>query len=536
MRTIPPLLRQRWLQLIVASIIFLLPLAALPVAVSQGAQLQPLALRGQAVQRIVIRGDETGTSLYVESMGGLQRSDDDGWTFRQVGTDLPRSGLGRISFLDWHADFVEPGRLYVLIQADERIQLFQSVDGGDNWRLASTLATGTRDNPSETAPGRWHLAVAPSVAERLYLTDGVNVWGSRNGGRNWQELAPLPGASHDSPARLLTVDGQDADQVYASTNAGAMISENGGTTWQPAILPGQVTRIASLVTAFDRPGLLYAGGENQVFVSRDSGVTWFAADLPGAIGLIDHLLVDPAVGETVYALDERNQLFRTDDGGQRWQTVPTGSNQALGDLGMGSLDRSRLFLASDQGIWVLPVTSLQPAMPVLPTPIPTDTATPEPTATLTATATTPPTVEPVLPSATPSATATPLPTKTSTPTVRQSPSPPSQVTPTATHTPANLTTATPAPVPTNTRRPRPSKTPRPTNTLVPPTDTPAPPTNTAVPTDTPVPPTDTPIPPTNTPVPPTDTPVPPTNTPVPPTDTPAPPTNTPPPLATPGPR
>ena len=66
-----PWYRQRSLQLIAATLVFLSPLLALPIAWSQAPASQPLALRGQPVLRLQALPSGAATLLYAQTPGNL---------------------------------------------------------------------------------------------------------------------------------------------------------------------------------------------------------------------------------------------------------------------------------------------------------------------------------------------------------------------------------------------------------------------------------------------------------------------------------
>ena len=148
-----------------------------------------------------------------------------------------------------------------------------------------------------------------------------------------------------------------------------------------------MAEVASLATAQERSGLVFAGSRAVVFHSVDGGERWTAAELPGAAGIVRTLLVDPRVGETLFALDERSQLFRSDNAGQSWQAVNSEGGQLLTALALNPVRRNRLYSAGNDGVWSQPVELLLPTA----TPTATPSPTPTPSATPTATPTTSPT-------------------------------------------------------------------------------------------------------------------------------------------------
>ena len=468
----PPWYRQRGLQLVLASVLFLLPLAAIPIVVSlQPATRSPLALRSQRVTRIqAVRG--ATTVLIVQTATGLLRSVDEGNSFVRIDLGLPHSGLGKLRLVDWAVSATDPSRLMALVGKPGQERLYRSDDTGDTWRIAGRLPQSQAGDGSLRT-----LALAPPDSSTLFVVGDQSIWASVDEGRTWASAQPLPREITGKDKLLATVDAQQPGWIYATAGVGLWRSRDGGQSWDQAGDLPPLTEVATVASAADRPGLLYLGGRGLVFVSNDGGTTWTASALPNAQGLVHRLLVDARVGETAFAVDESNQVFRTDDAGLSWQFVSSAPGQQILDLALSPASRSQLVSASSDGIWGQSVTLLAPTATPTPTMTPSPTPSPTPTQTATATPTDTPTV-------------TPTPTSTQTPTTT------STVTPTRTPTRRPQATRTSAPA-TPAGNGTGTGTPKPTGATVTPDEPPSPTqqtTPTLAPTNTPVLPTDTPAP------------------------------------------
>jgi photosystem II stability/assembly factor-like uncharacterized protein len=429
-----PWYRQRGLHLIVATLVFLSPLLALPIARSQAPASQPLALRGQAVLRVQALSTGAATLLYAQTSGNLWRSVDDGVSWAPADNGLPTAGLGASPLIDWAAAAADPWTLYAVARRNGESRLFQSSDGGDTWRAGGRWLI---DGAEATPPQRYTLALFHADPQRLYLAGTTQLWFSSDGGRSWRSAGALPAVESGAGPWLLAVDGDDPARLYASTGTGVWRSQDQGLSWQPAGDLPPLLQVASLATALERSDLVYAGSRAVVFQSSDGGDHWQAVELPGAHGAIRTMLVDPRVAETLFALDERSQMFRSDDAGQSWQAVGADSGQTLTALALNPVRRNRLYSAGNDGVWSQAVDLLLPTPTPTATPSPTPTPTSTPTATPTATDTATPT-----PSSTPTATATATPSATTTPTRTATPT--RTVPPTALATPTATSTALPA--------------------------------------------------------------------------------------------
>jgi len=451
-----PWYRQRSLHLIVATLVFLSPLLALPIAWSQAPARQPLALRDQPVVRMQALSSGTVVLLYAQTAGNLWRSVDDGTTWARADNGLPAAGAGPRPLLDWAAAQGDPWTMYALVQSGEDVRFMVSNDGGAAWHPGGRWAGGEAG-----AQQTYVLALAVVDPQRVYLAGAGRLWSSDTGGRTWQLQGALPGAEGNITADggqrmgtlgaladaegnttadggqrmgtshrlMLAVDGEDPALLYFSGGSGLWRSQDQGRSWQAAGDLPPLLEIGSLAAAHERRGLVFVGGRAVVFHSADRGASWATSELPGSVGMVRALLVDARVAETLFALDAAGQIFRSDDTGQSWLPAGDSRGQTLTALAFNPVRRDRLYSAGNDGIWSQPVELLLPTATPTNTPSPTPTATPTASATATATPT-----DTATPTGTPTATAT----ATSTPTATALPT----STPTATRTAAPAATAT----------------------------------------------------------------------------------------------
>lgn len=472
----PPWYRQRGLQLVLASVLFLLPLAAVPIVTSQPSTRQALSLRSQRVLRLqAFRG--ATTVLVAQTATGLLRSIDDGNTFTRIDLGLPRSGLGKLRLVDWALSAADLSRVYALVGRPGQERLYRSDDYGETWRVAGRLpGSQTQDGVLRT------LTVASSDFATVYVIGDRSIWQSVDGGRTWANAWPLPQEIIGRERLLVAVDSQDPGIIFASAGVGLWRSKDGGQSWNRAGDLPPLAELGSIASANDRSGLIFVGGRGLVFSSQDGGESWAATALPAAQGLVSVLLVDARVGETAFASDQTSQIFRTDDAGRSWQFVDSASGQQILDLALNPAGRSQLISASNDGIWSQYVPLLAPTPTSTTTPTPTPTHTSTSTRTSTSTPTDTPTITP---------TSTPTQTSTQTPTVTPTRAPTRRTTATRPSVPT-VPAGNPTPIPVTpgaTETPQDPSPPGPTPPA-PPTDTPAP-----APTDTPqAEPTDTPEP------------------------------------------
>ncbi len=231
------------------------------------------------------------------------------WQWERVEAGLPRRALVTAVA----ADPTDGDRLWAGLYAAGG--LASSADGGQSWQ---TGADGLADNPIFDL-------LAPPPSERraegevwAATRDGLFV--SQEDGEIWQAVTEeLPAVAVfalavDGTGRLYA--GLDDAGVYAETSDG----------WEP--LGTDETLATTAVIALDVSAdgqQIYAGTAGAgIFASRDGGQTWRAAYPERYAPNISLNPTDPT--QAVASL--RDELVRTQDGGQSWHTLPVEWAQA----------------------------------------------------------------------------------------------------------------------------------------------------------------------------------------------------------------
>lgn len=186
------------------------------------------------------------------------------------------------------------GTLYVGTQHGP----YRSTDGGESW-------SGLQ------LPGKeqlvWSILLHPGDAQTLYVgTQHTTMYRSRDGGRSWAELSPPPPrgmVATSFPCRVIRIalDPGDPRRLYAGLEVGGVLhSRDGGDSWQGCN--------AGLLELAQEPRL-----KSRIVSDTESE------------GMMDShaLAVSPAKPGTVF-LANRMGLFRSSDGGARWQEMGIG--------------------------------------------------------------------------------------------------------------------------------------------------------------------------------------------------------------------
>jgi len=228
--------------------------------------------------------------------------------------------------------------------------LLSSRDGGQTW---SAGGSGLADNPIfDVMPSASTGEDKDTVKLWAAARDGLLV--SSDGGRSWQSVPDLPAVTAfalaaDADGRLYV--GFDGTGIHAETEAGQWRSV------VPEESPLASAGVISLAVSGDGQ-YLYAGTSGQgIFASRDYGRHWQVA-YEGKYG--SNMAVAPMNPQDAIA-SLRDQVVRTQDGGQSWQRVtslPLKFDEATSFLWLadGTLiagtSQGQLYRSSDGGtIW-----------------------------------------------------------------------------------------------------------------------------------------------------------------------------------------
>lgn len=234
-------------------------------------------------------------TLFAGTHLGLFRSEDHGLTWRLAASRFSREEV--------HGLAMNPrkGIIYAVTHGQG---LLQSHDGGRHWRECAGRLPGRDLHALALDPrpphllyvwvvgyglfrgsgcaGRWSqmtgastltgvegLAVHPQESERLYAGTDKGIWVSNDGGKHWQ--FPEGGLSHRTAG--VAVPPWRPDILFAATPEGAFTGKTDGTGWKP--LPPHPSWWGPLITfAFlrNRP--------NRLFVVSHEGVV-AVQDFPG---------------------------------------------------------------------------------------------------------------------------------------------------------------------------------------------------------------------------------------------------------------
>ncbi len=264
-----------------------------------------------------------------------------------------------------------------------------SSDLGSTWRQIEA-GPGYEEGAGRRLERIWTL-VPGHASEPDVLWAGVAEAGlfvSRDRGVHWQEVKGLndhstrpawgPGAGGLCLHTLL-VDPSSPQRMWAAISAvGAFRSDDGGENWQlrneglPIAVadpdhPEVGSCVHKMVLAPDAPDTLFQQNHQGVFRSHDAGDHWERIEegIPSTFGFpmvmhprdSDTLFVVPLESDEYrYLLEGRLRVYRTRDGGDRWQelqaglpTTPHYTGVLRGAMSTDSLDPCGVYFGTTAG-------------------------------------------------------------------------------------------------------------------------------------------------------------------------------------------
>ena len=260
--------------------------------------------------------------------GGLFRSRDSGETWFPANAGRFVSGATALA--------ISPEDVNHLLLATDS-GLLRSRNGGRDWDLeAPAVLVGAVFAVAFDADGRRALASTGSGIFRA--EDGVT----------WLRSPAAPGAA---PARAI-IRGAVAGRVYLAGWRGLSRSDDWGVSWFSAAEGLPEDPVTALVAARGPLDVIYAVAGGRIWASFDGAHSWRPRDrgIPG--GRVDAVALDPRAPDRLWATSA-DQLFRSDDRGERWTAIGTPlsePNTSVRGIAI-STSGEAIVLSTDRGLY-----------------------------------------------------------------------------------------------------------------------------------------------------------------------------------------
>ena len=183
--------------------------------------------------------------------------------------------------------------------------------GGGNLGFIASAdngATWTQISPGVDGPVDFHqMTVSPADPDVVYGAYGA-LQVSRDAGRTWSVAGPLPDRLID-----LAASGQSADKLYAATEVGLFVSEDGGQGWK-AVIDGAPV---SLVEVTSDGVHAFVVGRGLVR-SPETELEFETVSDEWGDGILLHLAADASEPDRLFAASQQGDIFASADGGKSW--------------------------------------------------------------------------------------------------------------------------------------------------------------------------------------------------------------------------
>jgi len=256
--------------------------------------------------------------------GGLFRSRDGGKTWQSL------AGLQGKSVRAMALAASDPK----IIVAGAIDGVYRSLDGGESWNQISPPHHAEIKNLQS-------VAIDPKDPEIIYAGTWHLPWKTTDGGKSWTNVKK--GVIDDSDVFSIIIDSHNPWLVWASACSGIYKSENAAELFHKVQgMPFSARRTRVLRMDPNDSNVVYAGTTEGLWKTLDGGKTFKRMTAPSVV--VNSVLIDPRKTSRVMLATDRAGVLVSDDGGDSFSASNQGfSHRQVASLLVDRSDSSTLY-------------------------------------------------------------------------------------------------------------------------------------------------------------------------------------------------
>ncbi|HED17816.1 MAG TPA: hypothetical protein ENI64_13510 [Gammaproteobacteria bacterium] len=162
---------------------------------------------------------------------------------------------------------------------------------------------------------------------RKALLGHNSVWLSSPGRSDWAPLS-VPG---QGPVESLVRDTRDPNRLLLCQNGQLHISQDSGRSWNNIVFDSGTEKATAAAFHPTKPGMLFLATNQRFLISSDSGQSWTSTKPALTFKWQPRSIhVPPAKPSRIYFTTRGDGIFRSDDEGKSWRGINSGLPGAIG--------------------------------------------------------------------------------------------------------------------------------------------------------------------------------------------------------------